>query len=366
VRVFEQAPQLAEIGAGIQFSANANKVLAHLGVLPAIAVQAVTPLEYQFRLHSTGEVLQRIPLGATHAERHGAPYFLCHRADVHRALLKRVQQWDADCVVLDARVVSVQEQIDTVEFTCANGQRHRVQLLLGADGIHSMVRQRTIGALPVRFMANVAWRCMVPASRLPPGFKSPVVEVWVGPKRHVVMYPLRGGELINFVGIVEDEHWQQESWTVKSSFDELWAEFSAWHPQVRDVVAAVDKDQCYRWAMLDRDPVQGWSTARTTLLGDAAHPTLPLLAQGANMAVEDGEILARAIEISRELPEALQLYQRNRYERTARIQRESAGNLRLFHNDDDDVLRRNVGNRPMDRERAAWLYSYDPLTVPLD
>ena len=365
VRVLEQAPALAEVGAGIQFSANSTRVLRSLGVLAAVEAVSVTPIEYRFRLHSTGELLQTIPLGAVHAERHGAPYYLAHRADVHNILYDAVRSLQANVVSLDARVVAVLEDDRGVTVRCANGAEHSADLVIGADGIHSMLRQRNLGDTPARFTGNVAWRCMLPAARLPPGFKDPVVEVWAGPKRHVVIYPIRGGEWINFVGIVEDSGWRNESWTVKSSWQDLHAEFAAWHPGVRDVVAAVEQDQCYRWALLDRPPARGWSTARTTLLGDAAHPTLPLLAQGANMAIEDGEILCRALGQADSLAVALQLYQRNRFERTARVQSESAANVSLFHNDSDDELRRMFAARKMDRERSSWLYNYDPLTVAL-
>lgn len=365
VRVLEQAPALAEVGAGIQFSANSTRVLRTLGVLPALEAVSVTPIEYRFRLHSSGELLQTIALGRVHAERHGAPYCLAHRADVHGILYAAVRELRADVVSLDARAVSVSEDDSGAVVQCANGAQYRADLVIGADGIHSMLRKRNLGDTPAHFTENVAWRCMVPASRLPPGFKDPVVEVWAGPRRHVVIYPIRGGTWINFVGIVEDPGWRNESWTLKSSWQELYAEFADWHPGVRDIVAAVDKDQCYRWAMLDRPPAQGWSTGRTTLLGDAAHPTLPLLAQGANMAIEDGEILARALAGADSVRDALQLYQQHRYRRTARVQTESAANVTLFHNDSDDELRRMFAARKMDRERASWLYNYDPLTADL-
>lgn len=365
VTVLEQAPVLAEVGAGIQFSANSTCVFRELGLLPAIEALSVTPIEYRFRLHRCGELLQTIPLGHLHAERFGAPYCLLHRADVHEVLHGAVQVLGADAVSLNTRVAAIDEHAQGATVRCVDGRQFDGDLVIGADGIHSVLRKRVLGDVPARFTANVAWRCMVPASRLPPGFKDPVVEIWAGPKRHVVIYPIRGGQWINFVGIVEDAGWRNESWTVKSHWEELRDEFADWHPGVRDVIAAVDKDQCYRWAMFDRAPVQGWSTDRTTLLGDAAHPTLPLLAQGANMAIEDAVILSRALEMESSLAAALQRYQRNRYERTARVQTESAANVSLFHNDSDDELRRQFAARKMDRERSSWLYNYNPLTVTL-
>ena len=365
VRVYEQAPQLAEIGAGIQLAANSTRVLKHIGVLDELASFAIAPLEYRFRLHSTGEVAQRIPLGRQHEERHGSPYYFAHRADLHRILSARVQDLAPGCIALNSRAVAYDEDTNAACVRFANGESASAELIIGADGLHSPLRQRNVGALPARFTGNVAWRAIVPSAGLPTALHDKVVSVWVGPARHVVIYPLREGQWTNFVGIVEDESWREESFTVKSRWEELEALFVRWHPEVRAVIDAMDHGQCYRSALLDREPVTGWSTARTTLLGDAAHPTLPFMGQGANMAIEDGVVLERALAATATVAEALQCYQRNRYGRTARVQTESAGHQALYHQDSDDALRTALSQRSMDKERAQWLYNYDPLTVAL-
>jgi salicylate hydroxylase len=181
----------------------------------------------------------------------------------------------------------------------------------------------------------------------------------------VIVYYLRRGELVNFVGLVEDETWLDESWTVKSPWAKLKADFAPWHPNVQLLIDAMDKDQCYRWAMYNRPPITGWSTARATLLGDAAHPTLPFMAQGAALAIEDGAILARALEQAPSTSAALDLYQRSRYERTARVQRGSNELGKLYHLRTEQELREGFATRDLSKERGSWVFSYDPWTEPL-
>jgi salicylate hydroxylase len=188
---------------------------------------------------------------------------------------------------------------------------------------------------------------------------------WMGPNAHVIVYYIRRGELLNFVGLVEDDTWLDESWTVKAPWARLKADFVPWHPKVQMLIDAMDKDNCYRWAMYNRPPVTGWSTARATLLGDAAHPTLPFMAQGAAMAIEDGPIIARALEHESSMSAALDLYQRSRYERTARVQIGSNEMGKLFHQRTEEDLRRGFEGRDLAKERNAWLFSYDPWTAPL-
>ena len=178
----------------------------------------------------------------------------------------------------------------------ANGTTASGDLLIGADGIKSAIRAQILGATKAEFTNYVSWRATVPSSRLPSDYMERVSTNWMGPNAHVIVYYIRRGELLNFVGLVEDDTWLDESWTVKAPWARLKADFTPWHPKVQMLIDAMDKDNCYRWAMYNRPPVTGWSTARATLLGDAAHPTLPFMAQGAAMAIEDGAIIARALE----------------------------------------------------------------------
>jgi salicylate hydroxylase len=170
---------------------------------------------------------------------------------------------------------------------------------------------------------------------------------------------------LNFVGLVETDEVSEESWTVNLSWHMLKAHYAGWHPVIQTIIDAVDKNECYRWSLFFRQPLQNWSSRRATLLGDAAHATLPYLAQGAAMAIEDGAVLTRALAVSPSIPEALQLYQRNRMERTARIVNQSNFNRNLFHLRSQTEIRAAFSKRDEGRDRNEWLYSYNPLAVPL-
>lgn len=365
VRVFEQAPQLGEVGAGIQQSANAVKVLYELGLRDELEKVAVRPDVYQFRRYDTAELLHEIPFASAHEKAHGAPYYHIHRADIHRILAEAVQRLDPHAITLGARATGYRESSDGVEVAFANGASARAELLVGADGIKSAIRAQIVGETPAVYTGYVAWRLLVPRSRLPADIMERVGVVWCGPKNHAVVYWLCSGEVLNFVGIPERDAWEEESWTQRRPWEELKADYAGWHPKVQAIVDAADHNECYRWALNNREPIFNWSTQRATLLGDAAHPTLPFLAQGAVMAIEDGAVLARALEGSASVSEAIQLYQRNRVDRTARIVRESTEHGGLYHIVDAEEMRRAFAERNPAKERAEWLYNYNPLTVPL-
>ncbi|HSR56507.1 MAG TPA: FAD-dependent monooxygenase, partial [Alphaproteobacteria bacterium] len=222
-----------------------------------------------------------------------------------------------------------------------------------------------MGDIAAQYTGDAAWRITVPAERLPPDYMDQVMSVWMGPGGHVVIYYVGGGRILNFVGLVEVEEVSEESWTVKFPWRDMKADFAGWHPDIQALIDAADRDQCYRWALHTRPVIKKWCTRRVALLGDAVHATLPYLAQGAAMAIEDAAILARALKGCDDVAEALRLYERNRVERTARIVRESADNGRLFHSRSVADIRREFSQRDMGSERNNWLYSYNPLTVEL-
>jgi salicylate hydroxylase len=365
VEVYEQAPQLEEVGAGIQISANAMHVLRDLGLEDAVTKVGVRPGAYVFRLHDTGEIIQKFSLSDEHERAHGAPYTQLHRADFHDILAAKARQFRSDVVRLDHRVAGFSESRDGVELIFADGSSARGDVLIGADGLKSVVRRQIVGEVPASYTGDAAWRVTVPIGRLPTDFLEPVMSVFMGPGGHAVCYYVRGGALLNFVGIVETDDVSDESWTVKMPWQQLKANYAGWHPIVQTVIDAADRDQCYRWSLHNRPPIRNWSTARATLLGDAAHPTLPYLAQGAVMAIEDGAVLARALNMAGAIPDALQLYQRNRIERTARIVTQSSENRRLFHLRSADEIRAAFARRDEGADRNTWLYSYNPLTVEL-
>ena len=363
--MYEQAPRLAEVGAGIQVSANAMHVLRDLGLEDAITKVGVRPAAYVFRLFDTGEEIQRFSLSEEHARMHGAPYTQMHRADFHELLAAKARQFGPDVVRLDRKAIGFEESAKGVILRFADGSSAHGDLLIGADGLKSAVRRQMFGDAVATYTGDAAWRITVPAERLPKDILEKAMTLFLGPGRHAVCYYLRGGALLNFVGIVETDDVSEESWTVKFPWGRLKADFAGWHPTVQTVIDAADKDQCYRWSLHNRPPIRNWSSDRATLTGDAAHPTLPYLAQGAAMAIEDGAVLTRALAVRDTISDALQLYQRNRVGRTARIVAQSTANRELFHLPSVAAVKAAFAKRNEGADRNAWLYSYNPLTVEL-
>ena len=364
VKIFEQAPELGEIGAGIQFSANATKVLQHIGVGDELAGAAERPVRYRISMFSTGERLNEFQLAGLHDERFGAPYYVIHRADAHLLLAKRVQDLDPDAIVLNATVERFTQDNGKVTAVMADGSTYTGDVLIGADGIKSVIRAQILGDIPAVFSGDVAWRAIVPAERLP-DFMDPIVNIWVGRDRHFVVYYLRQQELINYVAVVEDGSWVEESWTMKAPWEELKNGFEGWHPDVNALIDATDRDQCYKWALNNRPPITEWSEGHATLLGDAAHPTLPYMAQGAAMAIEDAAILTRALQQESNIEDALRLYQQTRFARTEKIVTQSTAHGNLYHQESEEKFREVFAQRDLGADRGAWLFSYDPLTAPL-
>ena len=365
VEIYEQAPKLGEVGAGIQMSANAMHVLNYLGVGDEISAKSVRPAAYVFRLHDTGEMIDRFALSEEHLKLHKAPYNQAHRADLHEILARKILEMKPGIVHLNKRVTKFEESDDGIELFFDDGTSAKGDILVGADGVKSVIRDQIAGAIPATYTGDSAWRLTVPKEKLPPNFMDEVMSVWMGPGKHAVSYWLRNGELLNFVGAVETPVASEESWTAKFPWEDLKADFEGWHPDIQTVIDLVDKDQCFRWALYKRPVVPTWSTARATILGDAAHATLPYLAQGAAMAIEDGAVLSRALRQVDSLPDALELYQRNRVERTARVVETSDANRKLFHLDSVDEIRASFASRNEGADRNGWLYSYNPLTVEL-
>ncbi|MCV0395570.1 MAG: FAD-dependent monooxygenase [Rhizobiaceae bacterium] len=365
-RVFEQAAVLGEIGAGIQVSANAGRVYRDIGLMDAIEAAGALPETYRFRMFDDGAVLQEIPLGEAYRARHGVPYVTIHRADLHSILVDAVHRLAVDAVRLGARVDDFTQDGAGIVLRLAGGETICGVALVGADGVKSTVRRLLIGDPPARYTGDAVWRAIVPAEALPPAYRDNAVDIWVGPGRHAVTYPLRGGRFVNFVGCVEHPGFEDESWTTAHPWEEMRDDFAGWHPRIGAIIEAADRGQCYRWALRIREPADNWSDGRVTLLGDAAHATLPYMAQGAAMAVEDAAVLARCLCAGDPVVDAIGRYQRNRIPRTTRIVNESTANRALFHLPDRQALRDAFARRDMNAERTAWLFSYDALTVPLD
>lgn len=365
VEVYEQAPELGEIGAGIQCSAPAVKVFKHISIADKINEVGVKPKAFEFKLFDTGELLHKVPLAEQHLQMHGAAYYHIHRSDLHKILADRVLDLNPDCVFLNSAVVGFDETENGITLKLSDGRVIEGDILIGADGIKSAVRDQIVGKTPPDYTGQVAWRATVPTSRLPKGFMDTISAIWCGPKKHAVIYYLRSGEVLNFVACVENVNWQEESWTVKADWQELKDDFAGWHDDIQTIIDNLDKDQCYRWALNNRKPIDNWRTDHAVLMGDAAHATLPYMASGAVMAIEDAAVLTRALNKNDDIAKALDMFQRNRFERTAKIVTGSTELGDLYHLTTRQEFEEGFERRNVARERNEWLYAYDPLTVEL-
>ena len=369
VRVFEQAQALGEVGAGLQLSANATRALALLGVGDALRSVAAEPVGKEVRLWSTGQTWKLFDLGQSSVEEYGHPYYMVYRPDLHEVLATAVRALAPDAIEMRSRAVGFEQDGAGVTLVLESGRMVRGAALVAADGVHSAIRRQMFGEGAATYSGCMAWRGVIPSARLPAHLLRPVGTNWVGPGRHVIHYPLRGGSLMNFVGIVETDRWVAESWNQKGSHDDCRADFAGWNDDVHALIGHID--QPFKWALMSRPPLPRWTAGRVTLLGDACHPTLPFLAQGAAMAIEDGYVLARALEAAGRVTEALERYEEARLERTSQIVLKSTENGRRFHNPELADARGAAAyvdrewSEDKVRERYRWLFDYqvDKVTI---
>ncbi|MDO8943379.1 MAG: FAD-dependent monooxygenase [Burkholderiaceae bacterium] len=367
VTVIEQAAELGEVGAGVQVAPNATKVLRALGLESAAMKLAFEPQAHVIRSWKSGEVLARTPYKGVVNERFGAGYFGFHRADLHAVLAAGLS---GDCVRLGEKCVGIRREGERAVVLLEGGKALSFDLVVGADGIHSVVRESMFGAESPRFTGNVCWRGMVEADQVTPGAIQPDMTVWFGPGAHVVHYYVRGGKLINWVASFEADDWRTESWRTQGNRDEMMARFEDWHPVIRELLGK--SRQYFKWALFDRDPLTQWTQGPVTLLGDAAHPMLPYLAQGACMAMEDGYALALCLQrAGGKVSDALKDYEQRRHERTARVQllaRQRAVENHLkteaeVAERDARYARLRDASGPAHTYGIDWIYEHD-VTVP--
>ena len=329
VTVLEQAPDLGEVGAGLQISPNAMKVFEALGLAERLADAGFRPQGIEGRMGVSGMRLFSFALSDAAVKRWGSPYLHIHRADLIAVLQSALQAKAPGAVRLGAQVEGYVQDSDGVAAVLSDGAEIAGDVLIGADGIHSPIRAQMHGPDQPQFTGNVAWRAVVPIDRLGNDVPDPVACAWMGRGQHAVTYLLRGGELANFVGVVERSDWTNESWTEEGSRAQALADFSGWHPTITRMIEA--SDQMFRWALFDRAPLKSWIEGRVALLGDACHPMLPFMAQGAAMAIEDAFVLAASLSKHGKIATALESYQNTRLARASKVQAGSRANAKTFH-----------------------------------
>ncbi|MEV4807755.1 FAD-dependent monooxygenase [Nonomuraea sp. NPDC049421] len=363
-RIYEQAPRLSEVGAGVQLAPNATRELHRLGLGDALRAVAVAPLSIDIRRWDDATLLQRTPLGEPCLRRFGAPYYTVHRADLHGGLLSLVPPGR---VHLGARCTAVTQTADKARLRLSDGTTAEADLVVGADGIHSAVRERLAADRP-RYSGQTIYRGLVPARRVPHLLAEPRVRLWFGPDRHCVCYPVSAGRLVSFGATVSAPEWQEESWSARGSVDDLAAAYEGWNEDVTRLIAAADAVS--RWALHDRDSLGRLSSGRITVIGDAAHPMLPFRAQGANQAIEDAIVLACCLadKGGTDLSAALNDYERIRLPRTGRVQRESRDSVTTYHLADGEAQRRRdaEGRDVAGLDRHQWLFGYDAQQAATD
>ena len=357
VHVYERASALREVGAGIVLTPNATRLLRGLGCAAELAALAVAPVAWRQRRWDDGRTLMFTPVASPAGE--PPMFYTAHRSDVLAMLAGKLA---AERLHLGRRLTGFADRGARVELQFDGRPDASADIVIGADGIHSTVRERLFGAEHPRFTGCVAYRGLVPAERLAHLDLPLESQIWMGPGKHFVHYFVSAGRLVNFVCLIDRDAWTKESWTEPGEVEDALAAYEGWHPQVRAIISSVE--ETFVWGLFDRASLARWSVGRVTLLGDACHPMLPFLAQGAAQAIEDGATLANVLARSSDAAEALRRYEALRLPRTARIQAVAAANKGLNHLPDgpEQVARdasMAAGTADWSIGATRWVYRHD-------
>ena len=366
VTLLEAADRLEVVGAGLQLSPNAVRVLVALGIAERLKLHVVVPDHLVVRNARSGRLLAQGQLGAISAQRYGAPYWVVHRGDLQAALCEAVAATPGITLQLGCKVEGFTTEPDGVVVSALHGSQAlaaRAQALIAADGLWSTLRQQVGHANAPRPAGHTAWRTLVPIEAAPKSGALPAVNLWLGAEAHLVHYPVKSGRMINVVAIVGDD-WREPGWSTPGAPRELLDRFSTehWHASACDLLAASERWQ--KWALFDCPPLASWGKGRLTLLGDAAHPMLPYLAQGAAMAIEDAAVLAACLDRNPDVPAALRTYEASRLLRTTRVQHDASFNGTVYHLRGAGAVLRSLGLMALGGDWLVshydWLYGWTP------
>jgi len=357
VHVLEKAPEFGEIGYGIQMGPNVSRMLDRLGVLKALERHSVFPDALRLFDAIDNREITRIALGNSFLERYQYRYFVIHRRDLHGEILEACKRRDEITLEASRGLISFEDHGKSVVARCENGTEYEGAALIGADGLWSPTRAAIVGDGAPRVAGDVSYRGVVPTDEVIDRSHLDSMTIWVGPDLHLVQYRLRGGAVLNNVATVSSRRFRRGERDF-GGLDELDEVFSRVDPKVREMLRYISRDR--NWVLHDREPVTNWTRGRATLLGDAAHPTLQYLAQGANMAIEDGVVLAEKVAAAKgDFSRAFLSYQRERMSRTARVVLSSRFFGEYIHADGGARELRNELARRRDPENpweADWLY----------
>jgi salicylate hydroxylase len=366
VQLFEQARQFGEVGAGVQLGPNATRVLQRLGLGDSLEEVGFRPEAVRLLRWEDSSVLTEQPLAAAAEREFGSPYYTLYRPDLVDLLAAELPP---GVVRLGAGVTGIDATNDGRPVVqLADGSAQVADVVIGADGTHSAIRGATVGDVAARFSGMAAYRALVPHDRVRSA-EAAGVRNWLGPHQHLVAYPVgRDARYVNLVCVVPEPSWRTEAWNAPGSVTDLRDHFIGWSTELTTLLDAVE-EPVFKWALYDREPLARWSTARTTLLGDACHPMLPFLAQGAGQAIEDAAALTRCLsETPTDVPTALARYETARRAHTARIQRMSWGNNTFYHlSDGPEQIARDTalqaGTAGSGLATLGWIYGNDPEVI---
>ena len=316
VSIFEQAPELSEVGAGLTITPNATKGLMYLGLEKQMKEVGMAHKQQGVRHFETGEMIVPLERGEKMLEKYGAYQFQAHRADVHNVLIDELKLHNSNTIYTNHELIDLNEKNNSVELVFSNNETHEVDFVIGADGNRSAVRKIILGDADPQFAGYVAWRGLVPVELLgEDDFDECGSSAFIAPGRVFARYLVRNGELYNYVAFLATDEWAEEGWAIPSKVDIVMDIFSDYNQQVKNIIAATPANDLFKWGIFAREPVSKWSTKNITLLGDAAHPLEPFMGQGASLAIEDGVVLGRIIEDSESSDEIVSRYEAARIER---------------------------------------------------